>query len=133
MIVLDEHILDVKLRDDIAQWYPGAVCWVTDLRPGTVIKDEQIPGLLRQQRQPTFVTINERDFWLRTQADKSFCAICFRLTDLNLRDLPSRLRQVLSLPMFSTKTRRMGHVIRVTTEGVSYYTSSDRQVKALNW
>lgn len=133
MIVLDEHILDAEIRDDIAHWYPGTVCWVTDLRPGAVIKDEQIPGLLRQQRQPTFVTINERDFWLRVQADTTFCVICFRLTDLNLPELPSRLRQVLSLVAFATKARRMGHVIRVTTEGVSYYTASDRKVQTLNW
>jgi hypothetical protein len=38
------------------------VLFITDLRPGTVIKDDAIPLLLRQQYQATFVSINETDF-----------------------------------------------------------------------
>jgi hypothetical protein len=60
MIVLDEQLLGRDLDGEIGKWYQGAVLFVTDLRPGTVIKDEAIPGLLRRQRQPTFVTINEQ-------------------------------------------------------------------------
>jgi hypothetical protein len=67
MLVLDEQLsgrdLDVALR----RWYRGSVVFFTDLRPGTVIKDEAIPELLRRQRQATFVTINEHDFWSHCQ------------------------------------------------------------------
>ncbi|CAA9301650.1 MAG: hypothetical protein AVDCRST_MAG93-4647 [uncultured Chloroflexia bacterium] len=62
MIVLDEQLLGRNLEVLISSWYPGAVVYITDLRPHTVIKDDMIPALLRQQSQPTFVTINVIDF-----------------------------------------------------------------------
>lgn len=58
MIVLDEQLLGRNLELEIAKWYRGKILFITDLRPHTVIKDDAIPGLLRQQSQPTFVTIN---------------------------------------------------------------------------
>jgi hypothetical protein len=70
MIVLDEQLLGHSLERDIAQWYRGTVQFITDLRPHTIVKDEAIPALLRQQSQPTFVTINERDFWWRVVPDQ---------------------------------------------------------------
>jgi hypothetical protein len=63
MIVLDEQLLGRNLELEIAKWYQGTVQFIMDLRPNTVIKDDAIPALLRLQNQPTFVTINERDFW----------------------------------------------------------------------
>ncbi len=62
MIVLDEQLLGRNLEVEIARWYRGAVCFITDLRPNTVIKDDAIPQLLQQANQPTFVTINVNDF-----------------------------------------------------------------------
>ena len=47
MIILDENMLGLRLDIPIARWYAGRVCYLTDLRPGTVIKDEAIPQLLR--------------------------------------------------------------------------------------
>jgi len=63
MIVLDEQLLGRNLEVEITKWYQGTVRFIMDLRPNTVIKDDAIPALLRAQNQPTFVTINERDFW----------------------------------------------------------------------
>jgi hypothetical protein len=62
MIVLDEQLLGRDIELEIAKWYRGAVQFIMDLRPNTVIKDDAIPELLRQQSQSTFVTINEKDF-----------------------------------------------------------------------
>jgi hypothetical protein len=61
MIVLDEHLQGLELEDAIARWYRGTVVIVKTLRPGTVIKDDAIPTLLRRLKQPTFVTINYAD------------------------------------------------------------------------
>ena len=58
MIVLDEQLQGLGLGEAIARWYRGAIVVVKQLRPGTVIKDEAIPTLLRQAKQPTFATIN---------------------------------------------------------------------------
>lgn len=52
MIVLDEQLLGRGIEHDIARWYRGKVQFITELRPHTVIKDDAIPTLLRQQPQP---------------------------------------------------------------------------------
>lgn len=61
MIVLDEELQGLGLERAISSWYRGTVLLIKALRPGTVIKDEAIPALLRQVRQPTFVTINHTE------------------------------------------------------------------------
>ena len=63
MIVLDENALGLRLDQRIARWYPERVCYVTDLRSGTIIKDETIARLLQRARGATFVTTNVQDFW----------------------------------------------------------------------
>lgn len=132
MIVLDEQLLGRNLESDIAQWYPGPVCFVTDLRPGSVIKDDAIPKLLQAAIQPTFVTINERDFWRKTAITDHFCIVCFSLSDARAPEIAKRLRSVFHQRLFATKKLRMGTVIRVTDSEVSYYTAQDRTIRTLN-
>ncbi len=92
MIVLDEQLLGLNLDHDIAAWYAGAELFITDLRPGTVIKDDGIPALLRRQQQPTFVTIDERDFWRKVAIDRHFCVACLALPDSRAREIAELLR-----------------------------------------
>jgi hypothetical protein len=107
------------------------VLFITDLRPGTIIKDEAIPVLLRQQHQATFLTINESDFWQKVTIDAHFCVICFALPDSRAHEISELLRAVFRLPAFRTKARRMGKVLRVARTTVSYYTFRDREVQRL--
>jgi hypothetical protein len=130
--VLDEQLSGRDLETLLGRWYPGPVLFITDLRPGTVIKDDAIPVLLRQQRQATFLTINEADFWRKVAIDDRFCVVCFALPDSRAREIPNLLRAVFRLSTFRTKTRRMGKVLRVTPTTISYYTDRDRQVRALS-
>jgi predicted GTPase len=132
MIVLDEQLQGRNLQTLTAAWYPGTVLYITDLRPHTVIKDQAIPALLRQQSQPTFVTINVSDFWQQIAVDDRFCVICFTLPDARVREIASVLRTVLQHPLFSTKAKRMGKVIRITDAGVTFYTSGDPAVKSIS-
>ena len=97
MIVLDEQLLGRDLEQSIAAWYQGSICFITDLRPDTIIKDDAIPMLLRQQSQPTFVTINERDFWRKVAIDEHFCIVCFALPDYRAREIASSLRTLLDI------------------------------------
>jgi hypothetical protein len=46
VIVLDEQLLGANLEQAIGKWYQGNVCFITDLRPNSIIKDEAIPMLL---------------------------------------------------------------------------------------
>ncbi|MEK8016277.1 MAG: hypothetical protein VSS75_005365 [Candidatus Parabeggiatoa sp.] len=132
MIVLDEQLLGRNIELEIAKWYPGTVQFITDLRPNTVIKDDAIPTLLRLQNQPTFITINERDFWKKVVIDSHFCIVCFTVSDIHAHQIPQSLRLLYNLPEFETKTKRMGKVIRVTAQGISYYTFFDKTARRLD-
>ena len=131
MIVLDEQLLGRDLDAALARWYRGPVLFITDLRPGTVIKDDAIPVLLRHQNQATFITINETDFWQKVAIDAHFCVVCFALPDSQAREIPKLLRTVLRLPALQTKERRMGKVVRVTHSTVSYYTYREREIRTV--
>jgi hypothetical protein len=131
MIVLDEQLMGRQLEQEIAKWYRGKVLFVTDLRPNSIIKDEAMPELLRQQIQPTFVTINEKDFWHKIVVDNRYCVICFAWPDSRVREIPPSLRLLLRRSEFNTKAKRMGKVIRVADEKINYYTLVDRQIKTI--
>ncbi len=131
MIVLDEQLLGRDLEHAITRWYRGPVHFIVDLRPHTIIKDEAIPDLLRQQPQPTFVTINERDFWRKIVADTRYCVVCFPLPDSRVREIPHTLRLLLRHPSFRTKAHRMGKIVRMTTEDIRYYSVNERYVRTL--
>jgi hypothetical protein len=128
MIVLDEQLLGRGIERDMARWYRGSVPFIMDLRPDTVIKDDAIPSLLRQQPQPTFVTINDRDFWQVVPGDARYCIVCFALSDARAGGIPQSLRALFRRPGFRTKAQRMGKVIRVTQREIIYYTAQERRV-----
>ena len=134
MIVLDEQLLGRGLETAIARWYPGSVRFITDLRPGTVIKDEAIPKLLQRQAQPTFVTINESDFWLRVKINAHFCVVCAALPDSRAEEIPALLQRLLRHPDFRSKVKRMGRVVRLTLASASCYTADDPTIRPIeNW
>jgi len=129
MLVLDEQLLGRNLEVELRHWYRGPVIFITELRPATVIKDEAIPTLLRQQRSPTFVTINANDFWHKVAIDPHFCVICFPLPDSQASAIPSLLHRMLRHHLFRTKASRMGKVLRVTQDTVNYYTYRNRHIR----
>ena len=131
MIVLDEQLLGRNIETEISRWYQGTVQFITDLRPSTVIKDDAIPEILRRQNQPTFVTINERDFWRKAEIDSRFCMVCFALSDARSRVIPERLRALLRRSEFRTKASRMGKVVRVTENEISYYAFDDQKLRKI--
>lgn len=134
MIVLDEQLLGRQIETEVSKWYRGKVCFITDLRPGTVIKDEAVPGLLRQNRGSTFVTINDRDFWRRIPADRRYCAVCMALSDPQAWMVPELLRKVFRAPQLRTSALRSGKVLRVSAAGgFSFYTHKDPRVQTVRW
>jgi hypothetical protein len=128
MIVLDEHLSDARLETAISRWYRGQIVFVKMLRPRTLVKDDSIPTLLRLSKQPTFITIDWRDFWRQIQADNRYCIICFALDIKHVDEIPNLLRRVLDLAPFKTKNNRMGNVIRVTKNSIQYYRLKDSRI-----
>lgn len=132
MIVLDEQLQGLGLESAILGWYRGQVLIVKQLRPGTIIKDEVIPSLLRKVKQPTFVTINYSDFWQRVPADKKYCIVCITLTSERANEIPKLLRRLFSLSEFRTKASRMGKVVLVRRRRIEYYQRDD-QIHIIDW
>jgi hypothetical protein len=132
MIVLDEHLQGVGIEGAIARWYRGRVCFITELRPNIVIKDEMIPHLLRTVSQPTFVTLNWRHFWERIRAHDDYCIVCLTLSTGRATETPQVLRRLLHLDGFRTKADRMGKVIRVSEGQVAYYTDSSSSIQIVS-
>src|SRR5437588_3284709 len=93
MIVLDEHLPHEELAAVIRQWYRGLVCTITELRPGTIIKDDAVSSLLQSVSEPTFVTLNWSDFWHRVDAHQGYCLVCFTLPSQRAAELPPLLRR----------------------------------------
>jgi hypothetical protein len=133
MIILDEELQGLGLEAAISHWYRGAVLIIKQLRPGTVVKDEAIPALLRRAKQPTFVTINHRDFWRRLPAESSFCLMCFKLTADQAGEIPDLLRRLLRLSEFRTKRARMGKATLVSRRVIQYYSTHDKLIHILGW
>jgi hypothetical protein len=133
MIVFDENDHQQHLMTAVAAWYRGRVVSITILRPGTIIKDEAMPAVLQQVKQPTFVTTNVFDFWRRVAAHPQYCIVCFPLPNERLNELPQRLRQLLRLPEFKTKAARMGKVILVSRQQIQYYVFGDKQIRRCAW
>ena len=131
MIVLDEQLLGRDIERDITKWYRGAVQYILDLRPNSIIKDDAIPDLLRQRPQPTFVTINEQDFWRKVRADPRFCIVCFAIPDSRVHEIPQSLRMLVRHDGFRTKAQRMGKIIRIKNTDVRYYTAMEWSIRKL--
>ena len=132
MIVLDENLQVLRLGNPIATWYPGRVCYIVDLDPEAVIKDEAIPTYLRQLRGATFVTTNVTDFWRRVRADARYRIVCLSLPNERLREVPNLLRRLFRLSELKTKAARMGKVVRVSRRQIQYYTVSDNRLRSLS-
>jgi hypothetical protein len=103
-----------------------------DLRPDQVIKDEWVPTILRELRQPPFVTI-DMGFWNARLRDAHYCILCFPLRSDEQRAIPGLLRHLLRLPEFATKAARMGKVARVSPMQVDYWQLGDEQPHRLSW
>jgi hypothetical protein len=133
LIVLDESLMGLLLDRLIIEWYPGRVCYITDLRPGTLIKDESIPSLLQQVSEATFVTTNVSDFWRHIPAHRRYSILCVALPNERLRELPALLRRTFRLKEFKTKASRMGKVARVSDHHVQYYEVGKESTQTIEW
>lgn len=129
--MLDEQLLGRNIDLEISKWYKGTVRFIIDLRPHSVIKDDAIPKLLRQQNQPVFVTINEKDFWRKVAVDNTFCIVCFALKDSQVNAIPQLLRSLLHNSKFKTKEKRMGKVIRLKNNKIEYYKFNNTIVRKI--
>jgi aminopeptidase N len=121
MIVLDEQLGLQLITAAIAAWYPGRVSNIKEFRPHKRILDPQIPSLLLEAKQPTFVTVNYDDFWRKVAPHSRYCILCLKLEAAQTLLVPEIVREVLRRTEFRSKAKRMGHVISRRNHLVNSY------------
>jgi hypothetical protein len=120
---MSQLILDDQL--DITEILPPLRKWITarrlqDLRPGELIRDDRIPEILMRLKSPTFVTI-DKGFWDSRLCHPKYCILFFALRDDQQSLVPGLLRALFRRAEFSTRSKRMGKVARVSSKAISYW------------
>jgi hypothetical protein len=129
-VILDEQMDRQRVLYPLRAWIPATT--VTDLFPNEVIKDDRIPTILRQLKQPTFVTI-DAGFWRKKLCDPRYCLVYFALTEDQQNLIPVLLRRLLRHPEFKSKAVRMGKVIRMSRTRIDYWQWGDDRIHHLGW
>jgi len=96
---------------------------VTQLRPGTTIKDDGIAALLHAASKAVFVTINVKDFWRRTTPHERYCVVCCDVPTARIDEIAGWLGRLFAHELFRTQKQRLGKVLRVTPEHVQFYST----------
>jgi hypothetical protein len=95
----------------------------------TGMQDSQIIALLHGLRQPTFFT-RDGGFYDRGLRHTGYCLACL---DVRKEEVAFFVRRFLRHAQFSTKTKRMGSIVRVSHAGVSVWrVRADEQMR-LQW
>jgi hypothetical protein len=93
------------------------------------MQDSQVVTLLHGLRQPTFFT-RDGGFYRRELRHKGYCLACL---DVRKEEVAFFVRRFLHHSQFSTKTKRMGCIVRISHAGVSVWrTGADEQMR-LAW
>ena len=129
-IILDEQLNRDRVLEPLLNWI--TVQKLEDLRPSEVIKDDRIPLLLHELKQPTFVTIDV-GFWNRNLLDPNYCILYFALQDQQQSQLPDMLRRLLRIIKFKTKDIRMGKIAKVSTRSIEYWQWNTPERHHLLW
>jgi hypothetical protein len=133
VIVLDEHLGAELVYRPLQERYPGAVIFLHELRPRTVIKDEAIRSLLLTRKNPVFVTINSSDFWRKIEPHPRYWVVCFPFPIERQNEIPDLLLRLLRHREFGTTGKRIGKIIRVTEREIQFYGRSEPSPKKVGW
>ena len=68
-IVLDEHVGRTEVLEPLWKWITAAK--IEDLAPDETLKDDRILQILRNQKQPTFVTL-DAGFFHKRRCDRRY-------------------------------------------------------------
>ncbi len=129
-IILDDQLRASLVLQPIQKWI--TVQRLRDLRPGEVIKDERVPTILQELRQPTFVTI-DKGFWDKRLRSRHYCIVHFDLRDEQQGQLPGLLRRLFHRSEFRSRAERMGKVTQVSAAGVEYWQWGDDELRHVAW
>lgn len=127
MNILDENIIDSQRRL-LASWR------ISVRQIGYEVghkgaKDREIIPLLHQMDQPTFFTRDD-DFYQRKLCHAGYCLV---LLDVRKEEVALFIRRILRQPLFNTKAKRMGKVIRASHVGFSFWRLHGEKEEHSDW
>ncbi len=127
MNVLDENIIDSQRRL-LTNWRVSVRQIGYEVgRKG--VKDQEIVPLLHQLDQPTFFTRDD-DFYERKLCHAGYCLV---LLDVRKEEVAFFVRRIIQQPLFNTKAKRMGKVIRASHVGLSFWRLHGEKEEQLSW
>src|SRR5262249_45283304 len=129
-LILDEHVSAGLVLQPLRRWI--TVQTLQDLRPREIVRDERIPEILLNQKQPTFVTI-DRDFDDPSWCHPNYCILYFALQNKEQHLIPGLLRALFRRPEFRTRAGRMGKLARVSTTSIEYWQFPVREAGLIVW
>lgn len=115
MNILDENILRDQ-RDLLRRWRIHVRHVGYDLFTKGV-QDEGIIPLLQQRRRATFFT-RDADFYRRDWCHGRYCLVYL---NVDQEEAAASVRLLLRHPSFDTEAKRLGHVIRVSPAGLTFW------------
>ena len=116
MNVLDENI-DFFTRQQLLQWrFHFRQIGLEIGHSGMKDFDEIIP-LLHSLRRPTLLTRDD-DFYHPQLRHANYCLAYF---DIAITETAEYIRQFYRHPLFRTQAKRMGKVVRVHEQGITYW------------
>ncbi len=116
MNLLDENIIEEQ-RQQLARWRIHVRQIGVEIGKVGMDDREEIIPLLHTLRHPTFFT-RDHDFyhpWLR---HPGYCLVCL---EGKPDEAASFIRRFLRHPHFHTRVQRIGKVVRVHHEGISFW------------
>ena len=93
------------------------------------IKDKEIIPLLHQLRSVTFFT-RDMGFYHRHLCHADYCLVCLSIGQY---EVASFIRRFLKHPVFNTKAKRMGKVIRLTHTGLQVWRLHAEREENIDW
>lgn len=127
MIILDENILDGQ-RALLEGWNLSARQIGRDIaRKG--LSDEQIIVLLRRLRQPTFFS-RDLGLYSPTLRDDHYAIAVAAVAQY---EVAAFMRRFLRHPLFDTKAKRAGKIIRLSSSGICFWQTRHQHETTVGW
>ena len=127
MLVLDEN-LPASQRQLLRKWRIHFRCIGADIA-ARGSDDEILISALHRLPQPTFFSL-DHDFYRRDWVHSRYCLVWL---DVKRRDAADFMRRFLRHPSFNTQAKRMGSVVRVHGDGITFWRNQQRSPQSVRW
>lgn len=128
MIVLDQNI-PTEERKKLDEWGIRTRKIGVDIGWAWMSDEGHIIPLLHSLRQPTFFTL-DLGFYRRKFCHPNYCIVVLDISESQVAEF---VRRFMRHKDFNTKAKRMGRIVKITTDGIYWWEISATSEKKLRW